>query len=847
MHTHHYRPMKLRRLARFFDVSEDDYAEFRSLVKRMVREGDLHVAAGKLRLPVPPAAAAPAGAAPAAAPGARPFRGGRPARVIEGRFSRAQRGFGFVEPADATGPTRGEDLYIPPEETLDAVSGDTVAAEVLGRGQRGYYGRLVEIRERGHTQFVGTLVETPAGPFIRPDGGVLTQDFAAPDAASAGARPKDKVVFEVIKYGLRGEPGQAVITEVLGERSAPGVDTLAVIRQFDLPDEFPPEALAEASAAADRINDEALAGRRDLTGETVITIDPDDARDYDDAISLAEHADGGVTLGVHIADVSHFVTPGSALDAEARERGTSVYLPTTVVPMLPEVLSNGVCSLQEGRTRLTKSAFIRFDPSGEPVAVDLANTFIRSARRLTYLEAQAALEGKTGGFDPKVAALLDAMNRLARRLLDRRRRLGYLELDLPEVDLEFNDEGRVVAAHPEDTSFTHRIIEMFMVEANEAVARQLDLAGLPYMRRIHPLPDDDAAEELLQYAKSAGLPLANPRDRHELQRLLSAVRGKPESYGVHLAVLRSLKKAEYSPAKEPHYALGSEAYCHFTSPIRRYPDLDVHRQFDALVRGGGAAAFAGKGGRRKGHGADGDDAPAADGALAELAAHCSRTERRAEAAERELTKVKLLEFLLTRVGDTFTGVITGVQEFGVFVENPQLLIDGMVHITNLRDDTYRFDRKRWSLVGARTGRVLRVGSTLEVRIAAVNIPRRQLDLEPVPPASASQAGGRGAEARGAQAGGRGAGAAFSGAGESRTPTPRPGKQKKEQRKARGAKADPAQRSGHAKSGRRGKAPGGNAPGGGKHGGSAPGGGKPGGGRRPKGGGRPKGGKGKGSR
>jgi len=708
LESHHYRPMKLRRLSRFFDVAEEDYAEFRVLVKRMIRDGEIAAPAGKLRL----------------LRKERPHRGR--ARTVEGRFSLSARGFGFVEPDAAGGPTEGEDLFIPPDETLDAVTGDTVLAEVAGKGRRGYFGRIVEVRERGGTRFVGTYYATETGPVVRPDGGVLLQAFAVPDASSAGAHPKDKVVFEVLRYALRGEPGEAVIVEVLGKRGDPGVDTLAVIRQFDLPDEFPDAVLADARRAADRLGDAALRGRRDLTGETIITIDPEDSRDFDDAIGLTEHDDGSATLGVHIADVAHFVRPGSPLDEEARQRGTSVYLPTTVLPMLPEILSNGVCSLQQGRTRLTKSVFITFSEGGEPVDVDLANSFLKSSRRLTYKQATAALGSRTQGLGAGVVRLLRGMERLARRLLERRRRLGYLELDLPDVDLEFSDEGRVVAAHPEDTSFSHRIIEMFMVEANEAVARQLDRAGVTCIRRIHPDPDDDAAEELKAYARSIGYRLKNPRSRHDLQRLLAAVRGKPEAYGVHLAVLRSLAKAEYSIEKEEHFALGSSAYCHFTSPIRRYPDLTVHRLFAEVARG---SAKKQRGGRRK-------KAPArartADGrSLAEVAAHCSRTERRAEAAERELTKIKLLEFLQARIGETFTGIVTGVQAFGAFVENPELLIDGLVHISSLSDDRYRFDRRRLALVGHSTGRELRVGSTLEVRIAGVDIARRQLDLEPV--------------------------------------------------------------------------------------------------------------------
>jgi len=731
MRSHRYHPMRLRGLARFFDIAEEDYPRFRALIKEMIRDGELAMVRGKLR---------------PAAPERRRRRGR--ARLVEGRFSLSSRGFGFVEPTDPDGPTGTEDLFIPPDHTLDAVTGDLVVAEVLGRGRRGYWGRVVEVKERGQQRFVGTLLETEAGYVVRPDGGVLPRDFLVPDATASGARPKDKVVFEVLRYGLRDEPGEAVITEVLGHRGDPGVDTLAVIRQFDLPDEFSDAALAEARRAAERLDEEAVRGRRDLTDLLVITIDPEDARDFDDAISLAEHPDGSVTLGVHIADVAHFVPVGSRLDAEAYERGTSVYLPTTVLPMLPEVLSGAACSLQEGRRRLTKSVFITYGPDGEPGEVDLCRSVIRSTKRLTYRQAQAVLDGKADGeVPPEVADLLRRMDRLARRLLERRRRLGYLELDLPEVDLEFDDRGRVVAAHPEDTSFSHRIIEMFMVEANEAVARELDRAGLPCVRRIHPPPDDEAADELRHYARSVGHRLTDPTDRRALQALLNKVRGKPEAYGIHLAVLRSLQKAEYSLKPEGHFALGSEAYCHFTSPIRRYPDLMVHRAVDVLLearrREGGRRGARRRAKARADRRRD-EDLRLAPVPLDEAAAHCSRTERRAEAAERELTKIKLLEYLRSRIGRTFTGVITGVQAFGVFVEDPELLIDGLVHIDSLTDDRYRFDRRRWALVGRDTGKVLRVGSTLEVRIASVDIPARQLTLVPVP-AERRRRAGRGAK------------------------------------------------------------------------------------------------------
>ncbi|MDP6380889.1 MAG: RNB domain-containing ribonuclease, partial [Phycisphaerae bacterium] len=339
-------------------------------------------------------------------------------------------------------------------------------------------------------------------------------------------------------------------------------------------------------------------------------------------------------------------------------------------------------------------------------------------RRLTYEQASDAIgPGKTAGLGKEIVRLLKGMERLARRILQRRRRAGYIELELPDVDLDFDDDGRVVGAHPEDTSFSHKIIEMFMVEANEAVARHLDKLNVPFIRRVHPEPDSESAASARLFARSCGHKLSNLRDRRQVQKLLDSLRGRPEAYAMNLAILKSFQQAEYSPRREGHFALASECYCHFTSPIRRYPDLAVHRLLDEAIRSKSKR-------RRKKNAAATLDAES-------LAAHCMRMEQRAEDAERQLTKIKILELLEKHVGETFKGIITGVQEFGLFVESPTYLIDGLVHISDLADDEYRLDKRSWALVGKRTGRVLRVGMPFEVRIIEVDIPRRKLFLEPV--------------------------------------------------------------------------------------------------------------------
>ena len=708
-----YRPLKTHSLARFFDIREDDYPQFRSLLREMIDEGDLVLGAGRRLMAAPPAKSLPEGS-------------------FSGIFRRNPKGFGFISPDD---PEMTDDVFVAPGDTLDAITGDRVVAKRIKRGfkkpgQLGFTGRIVEVLERGQKRFVGTYRLRGKVGTVKPDGGMLTEEIAVPDATSSGAAPNDKVVFELLKYPALNQQAEAVIVEVLGPRGNPGVDTLAVIRQFDLPDEFPDEVAEAARRAVDRFTQEEIDRRTDLRSLMTITIDPETARDYDDAISI-ETLDGGITrLGVHIADVSFFVRPGEPLDTEAYKRGTSVYLPTLVVPMLPELLSNGMCSLQEGHDRLVKSAFIHLDREARIVHTEFANAVMRNKKRLTYEQVSEVLDhGRHDAVESEVLKLLQDMDALARRILQRRRRDGYLELDLPSVELVFNDQLQVIDARPEDTSFSHKIIEMFMVEANEAVARHLRSRRIPAMRRIHEPPSPEKLEMTARFLRACGLVIQNPGNRLELQKLLRGTQNAPEGYPVHMAVLRSMMQAKYAISDEGHWALASDCYCHFTSPIRRYPDLSIHRALAAAEGWDGLDRVDSRGGRRRGHAADG--LPAED-VQREAAAHCSRTERRAEAAERELTKVKVLTLLEQHVGEEFSGIVAAVQEYGLFVEFPKYMVEGLVHVSDLRDDDYQFDAHTYSLVGRRSGRKVRIGDTIRVTIAAVDIPRRELDLGPAP-------------------------------------------------------------------------------------------------------------------
>jgi ribonuclease R len=688
-----YQPQKTRRLARTMGIADEEYGDFREAVKALMKTGRIVMgSASALTLP-------------------------DPTRRVVGRFRSNPRGFGFVIP-DA--PDSHGDLFVPPGRTKGAVTGDTVAARVLKRGRRAgrmiYEGRIVEIIERGQSRFVGELCRELKRWFVRPDGNILHVPILVGDPAAKNARAGDQVVVEIVEYPAPGRDARGVITKVLGPRGDPGVDAQSIIHQYQLPLEFPAAVAKEAGRVVAAYDpEEAAREREDLRNLTVVTIDPDDARDFDDAVSVIELDRGRLELGVHIADVSYFVRPSDLLDREARERANSVYFPRLVVPMLPEVLSNGLCSLQQKQPRLTKSAFITYDAAGRRVATRFANTVVRSAKRLTYRQATGILAGKVGGYSKKVVALVRQMESLARTIQKRRLADGMLVLDLPEVEVVLDEEGGVTGVEPAETSFPHTIIEMFMIEANEVVAELLTGLGVPALRRVHPPPDEAAVQPLNRFLRALGLPPVKSTDRKTLQALLQKVRGRPEAFAVNLAVLRSLEQAVYAPAPLGHFALASENYTHFTSPIRRYPDLTIHRLLETYLRGGFAK-------RRRRAGAP----PLNE--CQELGVHCSHNERRAEAAERELKLVHVLRLLEQHVGDEYEGIVTGVTNFGVFVQLPEYLVEGLLRFNDLPDDWWEVDSQAGCVIGQRTGRRLKIGDSVRVAIAAIDLANRELDL-----------------------------------------------------------------------------------------------------------------------
>ena len=629
-----------------------------------------------------------------------------------GIFRRAAGGYGFVRPLEATAGDRSGDIHISAASALDAATGDTVRVRrARGRDVRrpGPAGEIIDVVQRRTTRFVGGYFEAAGGGWVRIDGTNFARPVPVGDPGAKGVRENDKVVVEMVRFPTHLRDGEGVIVEVLGAAGEVGVDTLTVIHEFGLPGPFPEGALAEARRQAERFREEVSAGRRDLTDRVIVTIDPVDARDFDDAISLERIDRGHWLLGVHIADVSYFVEEGSPLDQEARARGTSVYLPDRVIPMLPEIVSNNLASLQPDRVRYARTCWIEFSPDGIPVHAEEERSAIRSQRRFTYEEVDVFLaDPDTVALEMtgEVRSLLGRMRDLARMLRSRRMARGSLELAMPEVKIDLDRDGRVSGAHVVENTESHQIIEEFMLAANEAVAGMLAAAGAGFLRRIHPAPDPRKLRQLTEFVSELGFEVDTLESRFELQRLLDMARGRPEEHAVHYAVLRSLSRAVYGPQEDGHYALASDCYCHYTSPIRRYPDLTVHRALDLLARGRRAAA---------------------DG-LPRLGEECSLLERRAEAAERELVKLKLLLFLSSRTGEEMNAVVTGVESFGLFVQGLEMPAEGLVSLESLPDDSYRFERTSHTLIGRRAGNSFRLGDRVRVTVFRVDLDRRTLDF-----------------------------------------------------------------------------------------------------------------------
>jgi len=684
-----YAPVKLAQVAKALGVSSDDYPEFK-LAFEQLRQAGRVVLGGRNLVSLPPMAG----------------------RII-GTFRANRRRFGFVTPLE---PSSHGDLFIPPGDTLEAMAGDIVAAKVLKRGKRAgqmrVSGKVLEILERAENRFVGTMIRHQGQWLVQPDGTSFISYISVEDVTAKNAREKDKVVVEILTYPTEKYLARGVIVEVLGKAGRYESEIQSVIHQYHLAGEFENDCIEQARRCAAEFDPEQADGREDITAKVIITIDPPDAKDFDDAISLERDGQGNWVLGVHIADVSSFVIENSPLDLEAKSRGNSVYLPGRTIPMLPEILSNGICSLQPRQKRFVKSAYLTYNDDGDVTGRRFANSLISSSQRLTYRQADKALSGRTKGIKPEVVKLLKDMESLSRVIEKRRRKNGMIHLDLPETELVLDKSGRVVDAVPADDSYPHTMIEMFMVEANEAVASMLDKRNVRFMRRIHPEPDGLSMKNLSMLLRALGFTLPRNPGRSAIQKLLAGVRGLDSSLAVNLVVLRSFEKAQYAPLNVGHYALASTHYCHFTSPIRRYADLTVHRALEDYMHG---------------HAISIDESQD----LAELGRHISFTEQRAEEAERELRMVLTLQMLADHIGEQLDCVVTGLASFGVFVQSRKYGIDGLVRMPELGPDDWKFNQKTHSVLGQRSGKSVSLGQAMKVRIISVDVPGRQLNVSPV--------------------------------------------------------------------------------------------------------------------
>jgi len=632
------------------------------------------------------------------------------ADLVTGTLSVHEAGYAFL-----TNEKKGQaDLFIAAENTGTAMHGDHVVARIIrgaefsrARTPRAE-GRVIRILTRANETIVGTLQQTRNFFYVVPDDPRLVHNIYVQPSRVNHHEPRrgDKVVVRLEAWESRHVNPEGKIIECLGPRTAPGVDILSIIRKYHLPLEFPKAVLEEASAISETVT--LIDGREDLRQQFIVTIDPDDARDFDDAIQV-EEIKGGWQLGVHIADVSAYVRPGSALDREAQRRGNSVYLPDRVIPMLPERLSNGVCSLNPHVDRLTHSVFLQFDRNGRVRQTRFARTVIRSAHRLTYKQAFAILKSSAR---VELSERLHTAWKLAALLRRKRFEHGSLDLDMPEVKVVVDKKGKPIRFERVENDESHQLIEEFMLAANEAVARELKNRVIPTIYRVHENPEAERLGELREFVLAHGIQVGDLTHRGEVQKLLAAIRGTAEEHPLKIALLKSLKRARYATTPLGHYGLAKVNYAHFTSPIRRYADLEVHR------------ALADRDISRR--------SSRASSQLSAIADHISDTERNAAEAEIDAVKMKKLEFfelqLQARDPQVFDAVVIDVRNYGILVELPEILLTGLIHVSTLADDFYVFSPSQRRFVGRQRRRRFAVGDKLRVHVARVDQFKRQIDF-----------------------------------------------------------------------------------------------------------------------
>lgn len=650
----------------------------------------------------------------------RSNRYGVPERMnlIRGRVQGHAKGFAFVIPDES----RMDDVYVAQADLNGAMNSDTVLVR-LHPGSSGSRpeGVVIRILARGLKEVVGTYSDSVHYGFVIADDPRIPNDIFIPKAASKGAASGHKVVVALTKYpeGRRSAEGEVV--QILGHKNDPGIDILSIIYKHGLPREFPDDVLQQANDIPDQIDSRELDGRRDLRNETIVTIDGADAKDLDDAVTVKKLENGNYLLGVHIADVTHYIPEGSPIDQEAMERGTSVYLVDRVIPMIPHRLSNGICSLNPHVDRLTISCEMEITNSGEVVGHDIFPSVIRTSARMTYTDVRKILENEDENVMERYKALIplfERMSDLADILRRRRMARGAIDFDFNEAKVLVDENSEPLDVVLQERSQAEKIIEEFMLAANETVAEHFHWMNVPFIYRIHEEPDPEKLGKFFEFITHFGYVVKGSADDphpRALQEILTEVAGEPEEAVISTVMLRSMKQAKYDPKSVGHFGLSAKFYTHFTSPIRRYPDLIVHR----LIR---TYLFH--------HKIDDATQEKWNEKLPEIASLSSERERRAVDAERETDDLKKAQFMENKIGEEFDGIISGVTNFGLFVELPNT-IEGLVHVSYLTDDYYRYDERHYAMIGERTGNVFRIGDEISVRVINVDIDERSIDFEVV--------------------------------------------------------------------------------------------------------------------
>ena len=681
-----YVPMKIKEIAVVLQIPREQRDELKEILDALVEEGKIALSKrGK-------------------------YSKGKTER-LKGIFQANPRGFGFITPENG-----GDDVFVPEENINGAFQGDEVEFIITGTpGGRRREGRVVRVLSHSVTHIVGLYEKNKNYGFVRPDNQRYLTDIYIPEGKSMDAVSGHKVVVELTSYGGEHMKPEGYVVEIIGHINDPGTDILSIVKDYDLPVEFPEKVLNQAVRVGKDVSDADCQGRKDLREWMMVTIDGEDAKDLDDAVSVTKEG-GNFRLGVHIADVTNYVQERSALDREALKRGTSVYLADRVIPMLPHKLSNGICSLNAGEDRLALSCIMTVSPEGDVTDHEIAETVVRVDRRMSYNGVAKILDGdeKAVRENEEFVPMIRMMKELSEILREKRGRRGSINFDFPETKIELDENGHPVEIRPYERNAATKIIEDFMLLANETVAEEYFWRELPFLYRTHEAPDEEKMRQLGAFINNFGyhIHVRNEVRPKEIQKLLGKVEGTPEEPLISRLALRSMKQARYTTENTGHFGLAAKYYTHFTSPIRRYPDLQIHRIIKENLRGRLNE-------ERISH---------YEQILPEVAAQCSTRERTAEETEREVVKLKKAEYMQKRIGEEYEGVISGVTKWGVYVELPNT-IEGLVHVADMRDDHYEFAEERYELVGEHTGKTYKLGQKVRVRVTEADRIQRTVNFE----------------------------------------------------------------------------------------------------------------------